>query len=195
MRSYPTTHARRHQPGSAPAASTRAIARRRPGRSRRRRKAAIARRAKPPQLAAPPGPNAAMRTAWGAMSALARRQVWAGVRRPSRSSPNVRISTASTVRRRAGSPRKPCFPAEGGAGASSIPANADRRSGRIGEARRSSARPAKQPPASQPTHCSFRTNRAVGNAGLVPSQREPTSRLQIRRSCMTSKRPELSPSG
>ena len=36
------------------------------------------------------------------------------------------------------------------------------------------------------------TNRAVGNARLVPSQRRPRRGLQIRRPCMTSERRELS---
>ena len=66
-------------------------------------------------------------------------------------------------------------PAEGGAGASSIPANADR-AGRIGEARRRagrcSARPAKQPPASRAADCWSRRQAAMGAGRAVSGNRE-----------------------
>ena len=78
-------------------------------------------------------------------------------------------------------------PAEGGAGASSIPANADRRSGRIGEARRSSARPAKQPPASQPTHCPFRTKGAT----RTPSATNACTNTKAGLAAARSKRPRI----
>jgi hypothetical protein len=90
-----------------------------------------------------------------------------------------------------GRSREPCSPAEGGAGASSTPANADRRSRGIRvarrRARRCSARPAKQPPPSQPARRPFRTISAVPHrrAALPPwsesGRRHGDSDLERRR--------------
>jgi hypothetical protein len=64
------------------------------------------------------------------MPVLTRTQALGATRSESRISPKVRISMASTARRRAKSRRQPCFSARGRSAACSTAANASRRVGR-----------------------------------------------------------------
>jgi hypothetical protein len=80
------------------------------------------------------------------------------------SSPKVRISTPSTVRRSDRPRRLPCFAAKGGAGANWTRANGQRsfRTNRsLAPASAVFGSASKQPPASRPARCPFRTPAAT----------------------------------